>query len=60
MAGEFQRNKLRAMFDAFDADGNGYLEQQDFEALTARRCRMPRVAGEPAPAGRVENVMMGW
>ncbi|MFF8861161.1 EF-hand domain-containing protein [Streptomyces sp. NPDC015139] len=60
MASEFQRNKLRAMFDAFDADGNGYLEQQDFEALTARWCRMPRVAGEPELAGRVESVMMGW
>ncbi|MFJ8031385.1 EF-hand domain-containing protein [Streptomyces sp. NPDC096032] len=60
MASEFQRDKLRAMFDAFDADRDGYLERQDFEALAARWCRMPRVAGEPGLAGRVESVMPGW
>ncbi|WP_333764486.1 hypothetical protein [Streptomyces sp. IBSBF 2390] len=36
MASEFPRDKLRAMFDAFDADRDGYLERQDFEALAAR------------------------
>ncbi|MFD8374825.1 hypothetical protein ACFV2Z_29290 [Streptomyces sp. NPDC059688] len=33
------------MFDAFDADRDGYLERQDFEALAARWCRMPRGPG---------------
>lgn len=36
MSSEFQRTKLRSMFEAFDADGNGYLEEADFVALAER------------------------
>ncbi|MGW7426338.1 EF-hand domain-containing protein [Streptomyces sp. NPDC054813] len=60
MASEFQRNKLRAMFDAFDADGNGYLEEEDFAALAVRWGRLPRVRAESELAVRVESVMRGW
>ena len=60
MASEFQREKLRAMFDAFDADGNGYLEEADFAALAIRWGRLPRVRTETGLAVRVESVMRGW
>ncbi|MEV7323920.1 EF-hand domain-containing protein [Streptomyces sp. NPDC093970] len=60
MASEFQRDKLRAMFDAFDADGNGYLEEADFVALAVRWGRLPRVRAESELALRVESVMRGW
>ncbi|MYS10545.1 calcium sensor EFh, partial [Streptomyces sp. SID6041] len=60
MASGFQRVKVQAMFDAFDADGNGYLEGSDFEALAGRRERLPRVAGEPELSARVRTVLMGW
>ena len=53
MSSEFQRTKLQAMFEAFDADGNGYLEEADFVAL-AGRCPDGRHAteGVSLPAGR--------
>ncbi|NEA52209.1 EF-hand domain-containing protein [Streptomyces sp. SID10815] len=60
MASEFQRNKLQAMFDAFDADGNGYLEEGDFVALADRWARLPRVEPGSELAGRVEDVLLGW
>ncbi|WP_424217214.1 EF-hand domain-containing protein (plasmid) [Streptomyces sp. BI20] len=60
MAGVFQRAKVQAMFDAFDADGNGVLEERDFEALTERWGRLPRVADGPELAARVRLVIMGW
>ncbi|MBV2355385.1 EF-hand domain-containing protein [Streptomyces sp. J2-1] len=60
MATEFQRRKVEAMFEAFDADDNGFLEEQDFEALAARWGVLPRVAADPELAARVRQVMLGW
>ncbi|WP_353946857.1 EF-hand domain-containing protein [Streptomyces sp. HUAS MG91] len=60
MASEFQRTKVRAMFDAFDADGDGSLREGDFEALTARWGVLPRVADGPELAAKVRTVLMGW
>ncbi|MFI2641867.1 EF-hand domain-containing protein [Streptomyces sp. NPDC018610] len=60
MASEFQRNKLQAMFDAFDVDGNGCLEEGDFVALADRWARLPRVEPGSELAGRVKDVMLGW
>ncbi|MFJ4466961.1 EF-hand domain-containing protein [Streptomyces sp. NPDC089424] len=60
MATEFQRIKVQAMFDAFDADGNGYLEESDFRALAARWRGLPAVRSDGDLAERVESVMMGW
>lgn len=59
MASGFQRYKLTSMFHAFDADGNGYLDEEDFRAL-ADRWWLPRVAADPELAARVERVMLGW
>lgn len=36
MASEFQRRKIAGVFHAMDVDDNGFLEQSDFETLTAR------------------------
>ncbi|QNP61520.1 EF-hand domain-containing protein [Streptomyces genisteinicus] len=60
MASGFQWAKIQAMFDAFDVDGSGYLEERDFEALAARWGSLPRVAEGSELASRVEAVIMGW
>jgi hypothetical protein len=60
VASEFQRRKVAAVFDAMDVDGNGYLEESDFEALTER---WVSVRGwEPGTPGheRLRAIMMGW
>ncbi|MFD5766893.1 EF-hand domain-containing protein [Streptomyces sp. NPDC127049] len=60
MASTFQRTKLLSMFDAFDTDANGYLDQRDFQALAARWNTLPRVRPGSELATRVQNVMLGW
>ncbi|MFJ1754827.1 EF-hand domain-containing protein [Kitasatospora sp. NPDC088134] len=60
MANAFQRIKMTEMFEAFDTDRNGYLDQHDFRALADRWHRLPRVAGDPELTVRVERLMMGW
>ncbi|MGV9698748.1 EF-hand domain-containing protein [Streptomyces sp. NPDC003470] len=60
MASGFQRTKIKPMFDVFDVDGNGCLEEGDFEALAARWGRLPRVTADPELAARVREVIMGW
>ncbi|MBY8882670.1 EF-hand domain-containing protein [Actinacidiphila acidipaludis] len=60
MASAFQESKLRGMFDAFDVDGDGYLREEDFRALTARWSRLPGVDPGTELRARVEDLMMGW
>jgi hypothetical protein len=36
MASDFQRSKVGPVFASMDADGDGYLTEGDFRALTAR------------------------
>lgn len=60
MASEFQRTKLQAMFHAFDVDGDGCLEEEDFAALAARWGRLPRVRASSELAARVRDVITGW
>jgi Ca2+-binding EF-hand superfamily protein len=60
MASEFQRRKVANLFDLMDTDGNGFLEQTDFVALTERwtgvRDWRPGSAGHT----RLNSIMMGW
>ncbi|MDN3358839.1 EF-hand domain-containing protein [Actinomadura sp. DC4] len=56
MAGEFQRRKIGLVFGAMDSDGDGFLEEADFAALTARWIAI-RGDGDHK---RLRTVMMGW
>ncbi len=60
MASEFQRRKIAVVFGAMDADQDGFLDEKDFGALTAR---WTAVRGwEPGTEGhtRLATIMMGW
>ncbi len=56
MASDFQRSKVAGVFDAMDVDGDGYLTEADFQALTARWLAI-RDEGDHA---RLAEIMMGW
>jgi hypothetical protein len=56
MASEFQRSKIARVFAAMDADGDGYLTEGDFRALTARWITL-RGDGDHT---RLTTIMMGW
>jgi Ca2+-binding EF-hand superfamily protein len=57
---EFQRRKVAAVFHAMDADDNGFLEEDDFEALTERWVSIR--GWQPGSPGyeRMRAIMMGW
>ncbi|MFI5640983.1 EF-hand domain-containing protein [Streptomyces goshikiensis] len=60
MASAFQERKLKGMFAAFDADGDGYLREEDFTALVARWSRLPAVGVGTELRARMEALLMGW
>jgi Ca2+-binding EF-hand superfamily protein len=60
MASTFQERKLEGMFAAFDADGDGYLREEDFRSLVARWSRLPGVDPGTELRSRVETLLMGW
>lgn len=60
MASDFQRRKISGVFGAMDTDGDGFLTEADFRALTARWLAL-RGAGPGTPDGqRLAGIMMGW
>ncbi len=56
MASEFQRRKIAGVFSAMDANGDQYLDETDFRALTSR---WTAIRGGVADA-RLSEIMMGW
>jgi Ca2+-binding EF-hand superfamily protein len=60
MASEFQRRKIAGVFAAMDANADGLLAQDDFEALTARWTGMRGVEPGSAEHTRLAEIMMGW
>ncbi|MDX6742180.1 EF-hand domain-containing protein [Actinocorallia sp. A-T 12471] len=56
MANTFQREKIRGVFTAMDADGDGALTESDFQELAARWTAV-RADGDHA---RLTRVMTGW
>lgn len=60
MASDFQRRKVAAVFDAMDADDNGFLEQEDFRVLTERWVSIRDWAPGSPGYERLEAIMMGW
>lgn len=60
MASTFQERKLKGVFAAFDADGDGYLREEDFRALVDRWSRLPGVGPGTELRTRVEALLMGW
>jgi hypothetical protein len=60
MASEFQRRKVAGVFHAMDADGNGYLEESDFETLTARWVGIRGWQPGTEDHDRMRAIMMGW
>jgi hypothetical protein len=60
MASDFQRRKISGVFGAMDTDGDGFLTETDFRALTARWLDL-RGTDASTPAGqKLAAVMMGW
>src|ERR1700759_4266636 len=60
MASELQRRKIARVFQAMDVDGDGYLREADFEALSTRWTGLRGWApGSPGYA-RLNTIMMGW
>lgn len=60
MASEFQRRKIAGIFTAMDADGNGFLDESDFEALAERWGGLRGWAPGSDLGGRLRQIMMGW
>ncbi len=60
MPSELQRRKVAQVFPAMDADGDGLLEQSDFEALTARWTANRGLAPDSEARVRLTAIMMGW
>ncbi|SDG47296.1 Ca2+-binding protein, EF-hand superfamily [Lentzea fradiae] len=55
MASDFQRQKVSPVFEAMDANHDGYLAEDDFRALTTRWVEV-RGGDEE----KLAQVMMGW
>lgn len=60
MASDFQRRKVSGVFGAMDADGDGYLTESDFRALTARWLELRGTDSGTPEGGWLAAIMMGW
>jgi len=60
VASEFQQRKIAGVFTAMDADGDRYLDEADFRALTSRWTGIRGMVPGSAEATRLGEIMMGW
>lgn len=60
MASELQRRKTAHVFAAMDVDSDGFLERDDFLALTARWTVNRGLSLDSPQAERLSAIMMGW
>ncbi|QYN20805.1 EF-hand domain-containing protein [Amycolatopsis sp. DSM 110486] len=60
MASELQRRKISTVFGAMDVDGDGFLTEADFQALTDRWTKARGLAPGSPQAARLSEIMMGW
>jgi len=60
VASEFQRRKVAGVFKAMDVDQDGFLEEEDFEALTERWVGIRGYEPGSAEYDRLRSIMMGW
>jgi hypothetical protein len=60
MSSDFQRRKVAGVFTAMDVDGDGYLTEQDFRALTDRWTRIRGWASGSVGHEQLTAIMMGW
>ncbi|MEU3765848.1 EF-hand domain-containing protein [Amycolatopsis keratiniphila] len=56
MASDLQRRKVSGVFAAMDVDGDGFLEEQDFQALADRWARRRG----PGDERRLTGIMLSW
>lgn len=60
MASDFQRRKVAGVFAAMDADGDGFLERDDFEALAARWTGLRAWMQDSDDYQQMRETMMNW
>src|SRR5207244_5516101 len=60
MASELQRRKVSGVFNAMDVDGDGFLEKEDFAALTNRWTAVRGLRPGDSEHARLTAIMMGW
>lgn len=56
MSSDLQRRKISGVFAAMDVNGDGYLEEEDFQALAGRWTRLRG----PGDERRLTELMLGW
>ncbi len=56
MASDLQRRKISGVFAAMDVDGDGFLQERDFQALADRWARQRG----PGDGPRLTGIMLSW
>src|ERR1044071_7708234 len=60
MPTDFQRRKLRTLFDLHDLDHDGYLQADDMEGFARMVCSARGVPADSAEAARIAATLTAW